>query len=543
MNAGVVPLTVIDWIVVTVYLFGLIGIGSYLSQFQETTHDYFLAGQSMSWWQTGFSTMATQLSAISFISVPAFVALKDGGGMKWLAYEFAVPLALIVVMAVIIPVLHRGNYISMHQYLGDRFDGGTRTLMSGLFLLMRGLSSGVIVYAGAKVLAVAMDISTPTAILIIGAVTILYDVLGGIGVVIISDVVQMGIIFLGLIYCGIEATTMVGWSTAWEVIDPERTRVLMMDNYGFSEGNAYGFWPFLIGGFVLYVAYYGCDQSQVQREMSVEDEDEVRKSMLLNAFARFPMVVVYCTVGVLVGAVFLTGAVDFAGQLGMDQSELMSTLENQPDYMLPYFIVGALPTGVTGLLLVAVMAALMSSLDSAMNSLSAITVRDFYREYANTDDTSAHYLSAGRFFVLFWGTFATGSALSFHYWSRMKTVVEQINLIGNMFYGPLLAAFLLGIVTAWARPTGVKIGVILGLLVEIVVWKLVPTVSWLWWGPIGFTVAVSVAFVHYPLSDDSSFFRLEEGEHETNWVPWYLLCVVYFVVIVGLCYWFERLMV
>lgn len=538
-------MTGLDWTVVAVYLSLLVGLGAYLNQGQSSTHDYFLAGQSMSWWQTGFSTMATQLSAISFISAPAFVALADNGGLRWLAYEFAVPLALIVVMAVIIPILHRGDYISMHQYLSERFDEGTRSLVSGLFLLMRGLSSGVIVYAGAKVLAAVIDLSVPEAILLIGVVTIVYDVLGGIGVVIVSDVVQMGIIFLGLLYCGYIATEMVGWGTAWQALDPSRTRVLFFNNYGFTPENTYGFWPFLIGGFVLYVAYYGCDQSQVQREMSVEDEDEVRKSMLLNAFGRFPLVLVYCVVGVLVGAVFLQSAGSIASELGMSASTLTRTLERKPDYMLPYFIVGALPPGLRGLLIVAIMAALMSSLDSAMNSLSAITVRDFYREYVRPGKSKGHYLISGRFFTFFWGIFATGSALVFHYRSEVKTVIEQINQIGNMFYGPLAAAFLLGILTRWVRPLGIKVGVLAGLGSSVTVWVFAPVVSWLWWGPIGFAVTVLVAVGIQPLRatrkhEEARVVELPEGRHEQNWAPWYWACGAYFVLIMLVCYGIDQ---
>lgn len=539
-------MTPLDWGVVCLYLLLLIGLGLYLNQYQEDTYDYFLAGQSMTWWQTGFSTMATQLSAVSFISVPAFVALKENGGMRWLAFEFAVPLALIVVMAVIIPVFHREKYISMNQYLGDRFDSGTRSLISGLFLLMRGLSSGAIIYGGAKIIAPAINIRLFWAILIIGVVTILYDVLGGIGVVIYSDVIQMAIIFLGLIYCGITAIDMVGWQTALNTFDPARKQILFMNDFGTTEGSSYGFWPFLIGGFVLYVAYYGCDQSQVQREMSVEDVDAVRKSMLLNAFGRFPIVLIYCTVGILVGAVFTVELSSIAGNLGMKPAELSARLNQDYDFMLPYFMVGALPKGITGLLIVATLAALMSSLDSAMNSLSAITVRDFYQEHWVRDASKGHYLLAGRFFTFLWGGLATVSALTFHYWSQVETVVVLINQIGNAFYGPLAAIFLLGMLTRWSTPNGVKTGVMTGLTVNLIVWQFFPSISWLWWGPIGFSVTVIAAFgtllvdpAGPPLPYGKDLLDLGEVRHQVKWIPWYGYCVIYFLVIVGVCYGIE----
>ncbi|MFB6344308.1 MAG: sodium/solute symporter [bacterium] len=537
-------MTGLDWSVIAGYLAFLIGLGAYLNRGQLNTHDYFLAGQDMVWWQTGFSTMATQLSAVSFISAPAFVALVDNGGLRWLAYEFAVPLALVVVMAVIIPVLHRGNYISMHQYLGERFDEGTRLLVSGLFLLMRGLSSGVIVFAGAKVLAAVVALSVPEAILLIGIVTIIYDVLGGIGVVILSDVVQMAIIFVGLLYCGYEALGIIGWTDVVDTFAADRTQIILMDNYGFNPESSYGFWPFLIGGFVLYVSYYGCDQSQVQREMSVSDEDGVRKSMLLNAFGRFPLVLVYCFVGLVVGAVFLTAPEVPASDLTMTTSELTNALKEKPDYMLPYFIVSVLPSGLSGLLIAAIMAALMSSLDSAMNSLSAITVQDFYRQYAQSDRSRRHYLNAGRFFTFAWGAFATLSALLFHYRGQVKTVIEQINQVGNMFYGPLAAAFLLGILVPWIRPAGIKLGIVMGLVVDIAVWQLAPFVSWLWWGPIGLVTSTATAVVVRmaragPALGESDLISFEVFRQQHGWSHWYVVCVVYFFVIIAACYGIE----
>lgn len=554
----------LDWVVVAIYLLFLIGVGAYLNLFQKDTDDYFLAGQKMKWWQTGFSTMATQLSAISFISVPAFVALKSGGGMKWLVYEVAVPLALILVMVVIIPVLHRGRYISMHQYLGERFNEGTRSLVSGLFLLMRGLSSGVIIYAGAKILAATFDLpnlfagtgleadtqQVVLAILIIGIVTIIYDVLGGIGVVIFSDVLQMFIIIAGLLICGVVGMDLLSWNTV-HVMDaydnPKRFQILNFEQWGVSKESQYGFWPFLFGGFFLYVSYYGCDQSQVQREMSVANEDDVHKSMLLNAFGRFPIVILYCFVGLVIGAVFMMEPQSISGELGWSVEQFQTTYKDHPDWMLPLFMRAALPHGLIGLLFVAAMAALMSSLDSAINSLSAITIRDFYQEYLVPDQSQSHYLLAGKLCTMFWGLFATVSALLFSLRGDTPTVVEQINQIGTMFYGPLAAAFLMGILTDWIEGTSVTAGVLFGMLANLLVWQHLEWISWLWWGPIGFgvtaIVAVTFSVALPPISlPENRLFRFEEGKNRTNWLPAYVLCVIYFFVIIAVCAWIESVL-
>lgn len=551
----------LDWLIIAIYLLFLIGLGAYLNLSQENTNDYFLAGQNMKWWQTGLSTMATQLSAISFISVPAFVALKTGGGMKWLVYEVAVPIALILVMVVIIPVIHRRRYISMHQYLGERFDEATRSLVSGLFLIMRGLSSGIIIYAGAKILAATFPLPTflstslltgstqqeIVAILIIGIVTILYDVLGGIGVVIFSDVLQMSFIVVGLLICGWVGMELLDWNMV-SVVDaydnPDRFRILDFRHWGVTKEGEYAFWPFLFGGFFLYVSYYGCDQSQVQREMSVDNEDDIHKSMLLNAFGRFPIVLLYCFVGLIIGATFLLEPKVIAQQLNWPVQQFRQTYQNNPDWMLPLFIRAALPHGLIGLLFVSAMAALMSSLDSAINSLSAITIRDFYQEYVRPDRSKAHYLMAGKLCTLFWGVFATGSAVLFALQGNTYTVVEQINQIGTMFYGPLAAAFLMGILTGWIRGAGVFLGVVIGLLVNLLVWRSFPAVSWLWWGPIGFVAATTVAIIvtlcvqKRPLQEQK-LIHLEEGKTRTDWRAAYLLCVGYFFLIIACCYLLE----
>ena len=537
----------LDWLIIALYLLFLLGIGAYLNLYQENTDDYFLAGQKMKWWQTGFSTMATQLSAVSFISAPAFVAITEGGGLRWLAYEVSVPLALIVVMVVIIPVLHRGRYISIQQYLSDRFDDKTRSLISGLFLLMRAFATGGIIVAGAEVLAATFAIDPIAAILVIGIVTIIYDVMGGIGVVIFSDVIQMAIIVIGITVCGVVASEIMNWSPA-AVMDAynasSRGKILIFDQWGFNKGENYGFWPWLFGGFFLYVAYYGCDQSQVQREMSVANEDDVRKSMLLNAFGRFPIVLLYCVVGLIIGAVFHTQGPEVVQRVQQFDTVagLQRVLSENPDRMVPIFMKGFLPHGLIGLLFVAIMAALMSSLDSAINSLSAVTMQDFYRAYVRSDEEERHYLNAGKAFTVFWGVFITVMAVLMFQSKGATTVIELINQVGNMFYGPLSAVFLAGILTTWIRSDGMFVGVICGMATNAVVWQYTDW-SWLWWSPIGFVVTTGTAGVISLVNVIAAnqwerirpLFRLEKGRHKTDWIPWYVLCVVYFFVIIGIC--------
>ncbi len=534
-------MNVLDWVVVVVYMAGLIGMGAFLGKSQGDMKDYYLAGGKVKWWQSGLSTLATQLSAISFVSAPAFVAMKEGGGLKWLAYELGVPLGLIIVMAFIIPTLHRAKVISIYEYLERRYDEQTRALVSVLFQVGRGLGTAVGVLAGGIIVSAALGVETTTAILGIGLVTIVYDMLGGMEGVILSDVIQMGFIVVGIVLLGAVAMSMVGWSGAWELFPAERMQVLRFDQFGGSKETEFGFWPMTLGGIFLYASYYGCDQSQVQRELSVGDVPGIRKSLLLNAYGRFPIVLCYCVMGVMIGAVaarpeFFT---EIGGILGTNAEEARATLQNEPDRLVPLFILSYLPHGVIGFIFVAIVSALMSSLDSALNSLSAVTVQDVYKRYIKKDADDRHYLIASKLLTAVWGAFAVGMALVFHSAGEgNKTTLELINAVGSVLYGPILAVFLVGIVSKNMSALGVKVGVAAGVVLNLALW-LTSSVSWLWWNVTGFVAAVAVAAA--VSSWDRSERRHPEleplDEGTTNWNLVYACVGIYFVLLVGVLAW------
>ena len=534
-----------DWIIISVYMSVLVGIALYLNRHHHTISDYYLAGRRIKWWQSGFSVMATQLGAISFVSAPAFVALKQGGGLKWLCYELGIPLGLILVMAVIIPPLHKGNYISIYEYLERRFDGSTRSMVSAFFQLGRGLATAVAVLAGGIILSTALSISTASAILLIGLITIVYDVLGGIAVVILSDVLQMMIIIVGVVVCGCAALYIAGWDTAWTSLSPDRLQILDFNHWGFSSEGAYAFWPMFIGGIFLYASYYGCDQSQMQRQLAIGNVDDARKSILMNALGRFPMVGMYCLVGILVGAVvsrpeFLTKA---SFLMNTDVPTAVKVLQDDPDRMLPLFILSYLPHGLIGFILVAIMSALMSSLDSALNSLSAVTIRDFYQRYIKPEGDARHYLMASKICTLFWGVFCITAALVFAQVEEATrhTTLVLINAVGSLLYGPILAAFLLGIMTKWAKSQAVKTGVVAGIITNAFLWLLTP-VSWLWWNFFGFMVATLAAALVTTIKHRTISFRALFALHvdrettSVNWLLIYKIVAVYFFLIILFCY-------
>ena len=543
-------MNVLDWLVIFLYFAGIVGFAAYCGRGQKNAHDYFLAGRRIKWWQSGASTMATQLSAVSFVSAPAFVALKPGGGLKWLAYEFAVPFALILVMSVIIPVLHKRNHVSIYMYLEERFDPGVRALVSILFLLGRGLATGVALLAGGLILSTALSISTMSAILLIGVITLVYDVLGGIRIVVLSDVVQMTIIIVGLGLCLGIAWHLVGWDAAWAALPLDRTRILLFNQWGLTPQTTYGFWPMLVGGFFLYASYYGTDQSQVQRELTVENIDDVKKSLVLNALGRFPVVLFYIVMGVFVGAVFTMPdkITAIAANMNLNSALLNQVLTKDPDRMVPMFIMTFLPHGIVGLILVAIMAALMSSLDSGINSLSAVTMKDIYQRYVNKQATERHYLMSSKIITLLWGVFCVVFAilLSASGQATRQTTIVVINAVGSMLYGPVLAAFVIGMFSRTVTPATVKTAVVAGLFANITLWKLTD-ISWMWWNVSGFAVPVIVAIVgtlfsKMPAPQALSDSRLALQEKTgIDWNRIYGALSLYAVLIIGAAWVVERI--
>lgn len=464
---------------------GLVWLSYNLSKGQTDAKDYYLGGNSFKWWQVGLSTMATQLGAVSFISAPAFVGLREGGGLQWLTYEFAVPLAMILLIVVIFPPLYKSGVISIYSYLERRYNSTTRKLLSGVFQFSRAFAAGITVYAVAIVLEAVFDIPLWINILITGVITIIYDYMGGIKAVVLSDVIQMGILFLGFLFCCYYALDLLGgWENFTSNLDQDRLTAVDFSNTGIGSGNEFGFWPMVLGGFFLYASYYGCDQSQAQRILSSMNMKDVRKALLFNGFCRFPTVLLYCLMGLLIGTLVMT-----------TPSFLSQIPEGQSDYMVPVFIVEYLPNGLIGLLVAAIMAAAMSSLDSALNSLSAATVQDFIlpgKDKAEMTDTIQ--LALSKRYTLIWGVICV--ILAFAAGNIAPTIIEAINKIGSLFYGPIIATFLLAMLTSRVTGKAINIGIVAGVLFNFILWIFFEDVIfWFWWNATGFVVTATIALI------------------------------------------------
>lgn len=510
----------LDFGIIILYLVLMVWLGFRFKKNKAAT-DYFLGGKSFGWFSLCLSTMATQLSAVSFVSAPAFVGLRPGGGMQWLTFELGVPLAMIVIMTVIGPALYRSRVVSVYSFLEKRFNKTSRLLISAIFLFSRGFATGVTIYTVGLILSAVMQIAFWQCMVMLGVITIIYSLEGGMKAIVYSEVAQMIIKFMGiLVIAGCGLYYIGGWENFMHYLDRSRLDVIDFSNFGF-DGQEYGFWPMLFGGVFLYSSYYGTDQTQAQRILSAKDEGTVKKLLLFNGLFRFPVTLAYCIGGLILGA-FVLHNKEFAALIPADK----------PDLMIPMFIVHYVPHGITGIIVVAIIAAGMSSYSSTLNSLSAVSMEDFIGPKLKPGSES--YVTWSKLVSLAWGIVTM--VLAFYVGDIAKTVIEAINKIGSMFYGPIVAIFLLAILGKKIKADAANIGLVTGVLVNLVLWLFFKNVFWFWWNAIGALVTLSIGtglslvMVQIPTEKhpvDRTVYKLFTSEN--------IVLLIFFLCIVTFC--------
>jgi SSS family solute:Na+ symporter len=424
----------------------------------------------------------------------------------------------------LVPFFRRLQLVSVYEYLEHRFSRPVRRLVSLVFLVSRGLGAGVAVYASAIVLAVCLGIPLWATILLVGIVTIIYDTIGGITAVVYSDVIQMVILVGGILVCIFLAADIAGGFEAMWSMFPDSRRVAIDPSTGLGGESAAPFWAFLVGGFFLYISYYGTDQSQVQRELSASSTADTKLSLVWNGLARFPLTILYVLLGIAMWAVY-----QHAPELSASVSA-----ENA-DFLVPQFVLLYVPTGIRALIFAALLAAAMSSLDSALNSLSAATMRDFIEPQI---DSSSRLLLFSKLTTVGWGVFITAFAFLVEHISA--TILESVNKIGSAFYGPILATFLVGVLSKRVSPQGVLLGLPAGVGLNLFLWTSAPGVHWMWWNFFGFAVTAGVALGwsflpgrRAPHPSDKYVLGADQLEAERKWLPVYIVLVGYFCLILA----------
>ena len=289
----------IDWLVLFSTLLIIVVYGIYKSRGTKNIEGFLLGNQSFPWYHVTLSVMATQASAITFLSAPG---LAFSSGMSFIQFYFGLPLAMIVLCITFIPIFHRLKVYTAYEFLEKRFDLKTRALTAFLFLVQRGLSTGITIYAPSIILSIILDIDTTYTTIFIGSLVVIYTVYGGTKAVSYTQLLQMSVIFSGLFVAGIMVVYLlpdgVGFGKALQIAGKMgRTNAI---DFSFDWNNQYTVWSGLIGGFFLQLSYFGTDQSQVGRYLTGSSVSQSRLGLLVNGLVKIPMQFLILLIGVLV---------------------------------------------------------------------------------------------------------------------------------------------------------------------------------------------------------------------------------------------------
>ena len=316
----------LDWIVLIGSLVSIIAYGLYRSRGSNTVDRYLLAGRTMPWYAMGLSIMATQASAITFISTTGQSYVD---GMRFVQFYFGLPIAMVIICATAVPAFRRMKVFTAYEYLEGRFDGKTRALASIIFLAQRGLSAGLTIYAPAIVLSLILGWPERLTTIITGVTVVTYTVLGGIKAVTWSDVQQMCVIFLGLIIALVTVIVLLPNSVSFSdavYLAGAAGRLNAVTTH-FDWNDRFNIWSGLIGGTFLFLSYFGCDQSQVQRYLTGKSVTESRISLIFNAVAKIPMQFFILFIGAMVFVFYL-----FVQPPLLFEHEQLSRIQSTPSY-------------------------------------------------------------------------------------------------------------------------------------------------------------------------------------------------------------------
>jgi SSS family solute:Na+ symporter len=523
----------LDWVVLVVSLIGIVGYGLWRGRGSNTVGKYLLAGRTMPWYAMALSIMATQASAITFISTTS-QAYVDG--MRFVQSYFGLPIAMVILSATAVPMFHRAGVYTAYEFLEKRFDTKTRTLVALVFLLSRGLAAGVALSAPAVVLTVLFGWPASITTVAMGALVLAYTVAGGIAAVTWTDVQQMIIMFAGVFIALVAAVLMLpGSATFGDALAlAGATGRLNPVVLTFDPNDRFNIWTGLFGGMFLALAYFGTDQSQVQRYLTGKSVTESKLSLLFNAVAKVPMQFFILLTGAMV-FVFYTferppvnfdpvaqqkleataGYADLKARYDLahdtrrlaaeeylrthDASQLDAfraanlnleavRKEARPadtNYIFLTFVIKYLPAGVVGLIMAAIFAAAMSTISAEVNSLATVSVIDIYQRHLRKGASDAHYLFVSRAFTAFWCTYAIVTA---QFSTGLGSLIVLVNELGSYFYGGMLGVFALAFYFPRVSANAAFAAVLIG---EAAIFTLSRfTDAFLWYNVVGAVVVV-----------------------------------------------------
>ena len=461
----------LDFAIIALYLAGITLFGLRFRKKQRSLRDYFLAGREIPWWAIALSIVAAETSTLTIISIPG---LAYDTNFTFLQVIMGYIIGRVVISFVLLPHYFRGDLYTAYELIERRFGRGLRSLTAGLFLLTRAAAEGVRVYAVSIVVSIALGTGEIASIAIITALTLIYTFEGGLAAVIWTDVVQTAIYVGGTLVGLVTITHLV--PGGWSAIHSAALAAGKLQVFDFRAGYSipYTFWAGVIGGTFFTTASHGTDQLIVQRLLAARGQKQSVTALLSSGVVIFLQFALFLTVGVMLWAFY----------------RVPSTTFGRPDKIYPTFIVSQMPHGVSGLLIAAILAAAMSNLSAALNSLSSSAIMDFYaRLRPQSDEKTKMRLS--RLATFMWALVLFGLAMiALH---KAGRVVEVGLQIASVAYGALLGAFLLGTLTRRANQYGAMIGMLCGFSIELYLW-LGTKVPWTWWVMIGASLTFAVGW-------------------------------------------------
>ena len=536
----------IDWIVLIGTLSLIVFYGLWKNRSHNNINEYLKGGNKARWWTIGLSVMATQASAITFLSTPG-QAYHDG--MGFVQFYFGLPFAILVICLFFIPIYHKLKVYTAYEYLETRFDIRVRTLTSMLFLIQRGLAAGITIYAPAIIMSIVIGWDLKLMVILVGGIVIFYTLIGGTKTVNITQKQQMSVILIGIIIAFGYIINLfpkeISFSDALEIAGKaDKLKVL---DFSLDLNSRYTIWSGLTGGFFLALSYFGTDQSQVQRYLSSKSLRESQIGLIMNGILKIPLQFFILLIGVMVFVFyqFEYAPINFNPKAitalknssvsnqyyqletenyktqndikhelinGNDQKKILYLREkeliqrkkvknliknnfseiesNDKDFVFISFILTNLPKGLIGLLIAVIFSAAMSSTASELNSLAATSTIDLYKR--NIEDKSEiHYVNISKFFTLFWGLIAIVFA---SFGNLFENLIQLVNIIGSLFYGTILGIFLIAIFIKEIKGKAVfwssifSEGIILILFINNVV-------SFLWLNLIGTLLTISIGLI------------------------------------------------
>ena len=528
----------LDWIILITTLTSIIIYGIYKSQTTKNLDGYFLSNRSMPWYLVLLSIMGTQASAITFISAPG-QAYTDG--MRFVQYYFGLPIAMIVICIFFVPVFRKLKVYTAYEFLENRFDVKTRTLTSGLFLLARGLSTGISIYAPSIILSSLLGWNIYYTNLVMGGLLIIYTITGGAKAVAYTQQLQLLIIATGMFLAGYLVVKLlpadIGFSEALKIAGAQGKMNIItsgVTNGHFDWKDKYNIWSGVIGGFFLALSYFGTDQSQVGRYLTAKSDKESKVGLLMNGLVKVPMQFLILLVGVLVFSfyqyhkapvyfdatkieaakktVYKDALVvleqKYKSAITQQNIPLVNELRteyktvlkkalpgddaNDTNFIFLRFVVDNLPKGLVGLLIAVIFLAAWGSISAALNSLASFTLVDFHKKFINKKCSEQKDYNISRWYTFGWGIFSIIVAMFAH--NLGNSLIEAVNILGSLFYGVILGIFLVAFWIKNVKGNAVFVAAVISEILIFVIYNL-NIISFLWLNVIGALLVVVISLL------------------------------------------------